>query len=101
MLGDTRFHHCFARLALVLVGLVLALTLWGVARADPASDETGSWLDNPLGSNWNQVAMDVPAAPALDTRNPRCGSTQRWAETPEDQPLEDAGWSLFAPYRAG
>src|SRR5262252_5422158 len=102
MLSDACSNDRSARLVLVLVGLLLLLplSLFGIARADPAPDESGSWLEDPVRSNWNQVAMNVPVAPPLDTINPRCGSTERWAETPEDQALMDAGWSLFAPYRA-
>jgi hypothetical protein len=85
----------------VAVGLLMTLWLCGIGRAHSASDGTGSWLDEPVASSWNQVAMDVPAAHSLGGSNPRCASVERWAETPEDQALVDAGWSLMAPYRAG
>jgi LppP/LprE lipoprotein len=82
---------------LLLVGSVSALLLSGVSSAD----ETGTWLDDPVANNWNQVGMQMPMAMTVNITNPRCGTAGRWAETPQDQALVDAGWSLFGPYRAG
>jgi LppP/LprE lipoprotein len=90
-------HTRCITLIVSLLEVVLALAFWETARAD----QPGSWLDDPLHSDWNQVGMGLPAAPAAGTINPRCATGERWAETPEDQELVDAGWSLFAPYRAG
>jgi hypothetical protein len=43
----------------------------------------------------------MPVTPTGYSLNPSCTPTLRWAETPQDQALVDAGWSLQAPYQAG
>jgi LppP/LprE lipoprotein len=101
MAGSAQLRARLIWRGVVAVALLMTLWLSGIGRADSASDGTGSWLDEPVASSWNQVAMDVPAAHSLSGSNPRCASVERWAETPEDQALVDAGWSLMAPYRAG
>ena len=93
----TRSVRRSVKLALLLVASVPALLLRVVA----AADDSGAWLQDPLANNWNQVGMDVPAALTVNATNPRCATAGRWAETPPDQALVDAGWSLFGPYRAG
>jgi LppP/LprE lipoprotein len=82
----------------VLLSVVFAAVPSTVARAQ----DSGTWLDQPL-ANWNQAGMSVPTpvAPTGDLLNPSCTSTLRWAETPADQVLVDAGWTLQAPYLGG
>ncbi|HLZ73254.1 MAG TPA: LppP/LprE family lipoprotein [Dehalococcoidia bacterium] len=82
---------------LVLAALLLAaLALVG---ARPAHAD-GSWMDQPL-VNWNTAGAAVPAAPAGDFSNPRCGQDERPVETAEDQAVSDAGWTLFGAYQGG
>ena len=79
-----------------LLGLALLLV-----PATPSARAAGqSWVDQPL-SAWNSPGADVPTAPP-GFGDARCYAAQaRWAETPEDQAVVDAGWGLFNPYRAG
>jgi len=80
--------------ALVASALLAALTPALALAAD-------SWLDQPL-SNWNQAGTDLPQAPPMDpATNPRCLGQGRAPETPADQALVDAGWTLFAGYNGG
>lgn len=63
-----------------------------------------SWLDEPTPRPWNQAAMAIPTPQAPDdfSIDPLClGTNTRWAENAADQALVDAGWTLFAGYRAG
>lgn len=80
---------------------ILATTLPGVEPIAQAQD-SGAWLDQPL-VGWNQAGMPIPLAapPTGAFLNPSCATTLRWAETPGDQALADAGWSLQAPYLSG
>jgi hypothetical protein len=83
--------------------LMLALPLAGVILlATPlAALADGSWIDTP-GPNWNAPGMAVPTAPAFESNDdPRCGADGRWAESPEDQALVQAGWRLYGSYQAG
>ncbi len=82
----------------LLGGLIVAVAMSTIAQA---TDASGAWLDDPLSSNWNQVSMAVPQAAPVNLINPRCADVERWAETPQDQALVDAGWSLFGPFRGG
>lgn len=97
------------RTARLGIGLALSILMaassaaTGVADQLPAqAQDSGSWLDQPL-VNWNQAGMVLPApvSGAGNILSPSCAPTLRWAETPEDQALTDAGWSLQPPYLAG
>jgi hypothetical protein len=74
--------------------LVLSWVAPSPARAQ------ASWLDEPL-ANWNVPGMEFPSTTFEPLVNPRCLEAARWAETPLDLALVEAGWSLFSPYRAG
>ncbi len=89
------------RLSAAVLLCALATLSWAQPRLARAQD-SGTWLDQPL-VGWNQAGMPIPApvTPAGYAPNPGCASTLRWAESPEDQALVDAGWSLQAPYTAG
>ena len=82
---------------LLASAITLLLLSGNAAGAQAAAD----WLDDPL-ANWNQAGMPIPP-PSGEPSNlaPYCGATLRWPETPQDQMLVDAGWSLQSPYRAG
>jgi hypothetical protein len=92
-----------ALFALVAVLLVAASQVHAspiqVAQAD------ASWLDNPTASGWNSPGAAIPVAtddPTGFGSDPRCAASDgRWAETPQDQALVDAGWALFSTHRAG
>jgi LppP/LprE lipoprotein len=89
----------FVRIGRLSASVLLALlTEQPIAHAQ----ESGAWLDQPL-VGWNQPGMPIPTPviPSGYSPNPSCNSTLRWAETPQDQGLVDAGWSLQAPYMAG
>ena len=76
------------------IALILALAFTPV-HAD------GVWLDQPL-QQWSRPGMAVPAAPPRTTvDDPRCEAQARPPETPQDQQVTTAGWTLFAPYRGG
>ena len=73
--------------------LVVALVL----LAQPASAQSGAWLDQPL-APWNIPGALLPAAPAPKgdaPSDPRCASTVRQPQTPQEHALVGAGWSLF------
>jgi hypothetical protein len=101
---------CFRRgvVRLGAVMIVTALATGSSAAAGAASvafaqtQGSASWLDEPLVS-WNQAGMPLPTPvpPTGYSLNPSCASSLRWAETPQDQALVDAGWSLQAAYQAG
>jgi hypothetical protein len=81
--------------------LACAVVLLLVTADGAAAQGTADWLDQPL-SNWNQAGMSMPApGTGPYSSAPYCGTTLRWPETPQDQMLVDAGWSLQSPYRAG
>jgi hypothetical protein len=89
--------------------LLLAALVAGSAAINAAASQltaqtpdSANWLDQPL-VGWNQAGMPlpVPVPPTGYALNPSCAPTLRWAETPQDQALVDAGWSLQAPYQAG
>ncbi len=92
------------RLTIPLLGLAaLAIVGTGIpAWADePAQDSPGAWLEQPL-AQWNQAGAPIPPAPpAPDFENPLCANVGRYAETPQDQALVNAGWRLFGSYQAG
>ena len=78
-----------------LFALVLTL-LPSVASAD------GAWLDEPKPTNWNQPGMSVPQAPPpTGPIDPRAILRNRWAETPADEVVAQAGWHLYTEYLAG
>jgi LppP/LprE lipoprotein len=82
---------------------LIAFALWLALLALPAdAQDEGAWLDQPL-AGWNQAGMSIPTPVnyAGNQLNPSCNQTFRWPETPEDQALVDAGWSLQAAYRGG
>jgi hypothetical protein len=83
---------------------LFSVALLGSLTIAPLAHAQGSWLDQPAGSdNWNYAGMPVPVAavqPAED-RPPNCGQDVRWAETYEDQVLEQHGWLLLGAYQAG
>ena len=91
-------------LSIAVLALAFAATIGagGPALADPAAqDSPGAWLEQPL-AQWNQAGAPIPPAPpSPDFVNPSCAGLGRYAETPQDQALVDAGWHLFGPYRAG
>lgn len=73
--------------------LVIMLALF----AQPASAQSGAWLDQPP-SPWNFPGALLPAAPAAGgdpPSVPRCAGTVRQPQTPQEQALAAAGWSLF------
>lgn len=76
--------------------ILLATTLFPLpARAD------GAWLDDPTLA-WNQPGMVIPPAPApAEATDPRCGAAARPDESPEEQALQDAGWTVWGSYVGG
>ncbi len=87
-----------------LLPLVVLLTLIPSAVVSAPDAQTDvSWVDLPLDAvpAWSQPGADLPAPTSEPAVNPRCGASARWAETPQDQALVDAGWQLFSPYQAG
>ena len=88
---------------LLAISATVPATSAGLAQRSTAQTQNSdSWLDQPL-ANWNEAGVPVPP-PVIPTgyaMNPSCASTLRWAETPEDQNLVDAGWSLQAAYLGG
>ena len=87
--------------ALRVVAALLSAAALVLATAAGAAAQSASWLDDPKSASWNAPGMAIPAPPSIGQTNPRCGATARWAETPQDQSLVDAGWSLFNAYQAG
>lgn len=89
-----------------LLLLALGAASWilvprAVAAPAPPAPPDASWLDQPL-TPWNQPGMAIPTAPTSTALiNPRCLELARWAESPEDQALVDAGWNLYQPYQSG
>jgi LppP/LprE lipoprotein len=84
-------------LALRVFGAILAATMLLPApvRAD------GGWLDDPT-VTWNQPGMAIPPAPPPTPNvDPRCGATNRAQESPEEEALATAGWTLFGSYTGG
>jgi hypothetical protein len=77
----------------------LALAMVGFAQA-PAS---GAWLETSPTGNWNTPGAAVPMAPppAGGTSDPRCGSQERPAESPEEDQVVAAGWHIFNAARVG
>jgi hypothetical protein len=84
-----------------LVSVLLAAL--GFAPLAGLAAAAGSWLDAPLAS-WTAPGGSVPTAepsgvePAAD---PRCTAALRPPETPEDEAVVAAGWSLFGTYESG
>ena len=55
-----------------------------------------SWLDRPMGRNWNAGATDVPQAPrTLVAIEARCRESIRTPDSLADRAVTRAGWSLF------
>lgn len=77
--------------------LIAALVL----LAEPAGAQTGGWLVQPP-APWNVPGALLPAAPAPSgdaPTDPRCIGTIREAQTPQEQALVEAGWSLVGKPR--
>ena len=78
-----------------------ALVAAFVLLAEPAGAQSGDWLVQPP-SSWNFPGALVPAAPESKgdpPTDPRCAGTVRQAQTPQEQALTAAGWSLFGKTR--
>lgn len=78
--------------------------LGSLAVAPVASAQQDSWLDQPAGSvTWNYPGMPLPVAArqAAADRPPNCGRDVRWAETYEDDLLQQNGWLLLGSYQGG
>ena len=55
-----------------------------------------SWLDRPMGRNWNAGDSNVPQAPrVLVAINERCRDQVRTPDSLADRAVTRAGWSLF------
>ena len=55
-----------------------------------------SWLDRPMGRNWNAGVTDVPQAPrVLVAISERCRDQIRTPDSLSDRAVTRAGWSLF------
>ncbi len=87
----------------LLAALVPGATLALPGSAEVAEQADTSWVDQPLETlqPWNQAGAPLPDPVPDSGVNPRCDGLGRWAETPQDQLLLDAGWHLFAPFQAG
>ncbi len=75
--------------------LSLSVPVRGQSQMEP------SWLDSPL-NNWNQSANSIPSAPPTEGESAittRCSNQIRSPETPEDQQIIEAGWTLYGPYQ--
>jgi hypothetical protein len=74
----------------------------GLALAPTMASAQPSWLDAPL-QPWNSPGMAISAAPPpAYPVDPDCPPrSQRPPETPQDQQVAAAGWTLFAAYRGG
>jgi LppP/LprE lipoprotein len=90
------------RIGRLSAAALLSFLFAAVPSAVAQAQDSGAWLDQPL-VGWNQAGMPIPipATPTGNSFNPSCTSTLRWAETPADEALVDAGWSLQAPYLGG
>lgn len=81
-----------------------AMIVWGVmVAAVPVASADGAWLDGPL-PEWNAPGQPVPGPTTAVNRanvDPRCLSSARPQETPEDARVEQAGWILVDAYTAG
>lgn len=56
-----------------------------------------SWLDRPLGNNWNNLTGVLPTAPRNTPIGPACREQVRPPESIADRAVTRAGWSLFGP----
>ncbi len=80
----------------------ILLTLVVLALAVPVAAQS-SWLDRPLGTNWNRGTGVVPNAPRVTASSPEsqmCRSTIRTPESVADRALTRAGWYLFGPVQS-
>jgi hypothetical protein len=69
--------------------------------ASVSAQDIGAWLDRPLAA-WNTPGMPVPSPLIPDAQlEPLCASQVRSPETPQDQAVAEAGWSLYASYEGG
>jgi uncharacterized lipoprotein YbaY len=74
--------------------------IFTVLFASTAAIAQTSWLDRPLGANWNSATGIVPSAPRSTgplAIPPRCQEQVRAPESLADRALTRAGWTLFGP----
>ncbi|MCC6176349.1 MAG: LppP/LprE family lipoprotein [Chloroflexi bacterium] len=82
----------------ITVMLALALSLPLLPARTLAS---GSWLDSPA-TSWQQAGMPIPLAPVVDEAlKGGAPANARAVESPEDEALVAAGWSLYNPVQSG
>jgi LppP/LprE lipoprotein len=77
------------------IASALTLSPASAMRAD------GAWLDESF-VNWNAPGQTIPTAPAAPSAmDPRCERLHRPTETPEDEAVAAAGWTVFGTYQSG
>jgi hypothetical protein len=102
--------HGLIRVCTLAGGVLVLSGMHSVGMAQAAAPEAaqaeGGWLESRTPPRWNTPGMALPTAPQageddFGLESMCLARAARWAETPQDQAVTDAGWSLYSAYHAG